>query len=267
VTDYALRLSEAELNRYRVMAEHARAAEADLWQLAGIVAGAVVADIGCGPGAILPALSEAVGPGGVVHALDADADARAAARTLIEAAGLSNTDVREGRAEDTGFEVSSFDAVMMRHVLAHNGRQEQAIVDHLAGLVRPGGAVYLLDIDGPGLRTRNADPDLADLNDKYAQFHALRGNDLQVGLRLDALLETAGLQVIGYRGWYTIITPPPGLRGPAWAGRDAMLAAGVATAEDVARWSAAFDRSEATANAPRMKLFAPMFAAVGRRPV
>ena len=44
------------------MAEQARVAESDLWQRARIVAGAQVADVGCGPGALLPALSDAVAP-------------------------------------------------------------------------------------------------------------------------------------------------------------------------------------------------------------
>ena len=39
---------------------------------------------------------------------------------------------------------------------------------------------------------------------------------------------------------------------------------GVATAEDVARWAAAFDRLDAAPTRPTV--FAPMFAAVGRRP-
>jgi hypothetical protein len=58
---YALALSEAELTRYRMMAEQARSAEADPWRRAGIVPGARVADVGCGPGALLPALAAAVG--------------------------------------------------------------------------------------------------------------------------------------------------------------------------------------------------------------
>jgi hypothetical protein len=59
---YALELDEREVERYRLMADQARADEADLWELAGIGPGARVADVGCGPGAMLPALSAAVGP-------------------------------------------------------------------------------------------------------------------------------------------------------------------------------------------------------------
>ena len=45
---YALELDEREVERYRLMAEQARADEADLWALAGIGPGARVADVGGG---------------------------------------------------------------------------------------------------------------------------------------------------------------------------------------------------------------------------
>jgi hypothetical protein len=54
------------------------------------------------------------------------------------------------------------------------------------------------------------------------------------------------------------------MRQPSWAARDAIVSAGMATAEDVARWASAFDRLDAAATRPT--LFAPMFAAIGRRP-
>jgi hypothetical protein len=43
-------LSDAELARYRAMAAHALAREGELWTAAGIVPGARVVDLGCGPG-------------------------------------------------------------------------------------------------------------------------------------------------------------------------------------------------------------------------
>ena len=143
---YALELDEREVARYRMMADQARAAEADLWELAGIGPGARVADVGCGPGALLPALSAAVGPEGRVQAVDADPAAVAGA--LVAAAALANVSVAEGRADRTGLEPGSPDAVMLRHVLAHNGGAEDAIVAHLATLPRPGGCLYLVDADG-----------------------------------------------------------------------------------------------------------------------
>jgi SAM-dependent methyltransferase len=261
---YALRLSEAEIGRYRMMAEQARLAEGELWQQAGIITGARVADIGCGPGAVLPVLAEVVGPTGSVAGLDGDSDAVAAARALVTSVGLSDVDVRRGAADATGFEPASFDAITVRHVLAHNGPSEQAIVDHLATLVRPGGCVYLLDIDARALHTRGAEPALADLNEKYLAFHRSRGNDLQPGLRLDLLLRAAGLDVVAYRGWYGIVTAPADSRPPAWAAREAMVDAGIATRTDLARWDAAFTRT--AEHGAQVTIFVPLFAAIGKRP-
>jgi len=261
---YALRLDETELQRYRMMAEQARAAEADLWELAGIRPGARVADVGCGPGAMLPALSGAVGPEGRVEAVDADPVAVAAARSLVAAAGLANVSVAEGRAERTGLGAGSLDAVMLRHVLAHNGGAEDAIVAHLATLLRPGGCLYLVDADGTAMRVLPDHPALTELAERYQAFRAARGDDNRAGLRLADRLVRAGLEVLAFRGQYLIGAPPAGVRPPGWAAREAMLAAGVVTEADVRRWDRAFRELEAAPVAPTV--FAPFFVAVGRRP-
>ena len=246
------------------MAERAHAGEADLWDLAGVGTGARVADVGCGPGAVSALLAELVGPTGHVCAVDGGAEAVAAARATMAAAGLDNVTVLQGDAADTGLEAGAFDIVMMRHVLAHNGPDEQRIVDHLATLVRPGGCVYLVDGDLASFRTWPRSTDLDDLTGRYQALHAGRGNDLLTGLRLDRLLAAAGLDVLEHRGRVEmVVLLEDGLRGPAWAARDAMVAAGLATAADVARWEAMFAAIEA--GSERYTIFVPLFAAIGRR--
>jgi SAM-dependent methyltransferase len=188
----------------------------------------------------------------------------AAARALAAAAGLANVSVAEARADHTGLAPGSLDAVMLRHVLAHNGGAEDAIVGHLATLVRPGGCVYLVDADGTAIRSLPEHADLTDLADRYAAFRSARGDDNRAGLRLADRLVRAGLEVVEFRGRYFIGQPPPGVRPPSWAAREAMVAAGVATEEDVGRWERAFHEVEAAPVAPTV--FAPFFAAVGRRP-
>jgi SAM-dependent methyltransferase len=265
VPEYALRLSEAELGRYRLMAENALRLEGDLWAAAGFVKDATVADIGCGPGAVSAVLARLVGDGGRVLAVDGDAEAVAAARETAELAGAANVTVTEGDADATGLDPGCVDAVMIRHVLAHNGGREQAIVDHAASLVRPGGSVYLVDVEFDAFRQRPPDPDIDDLDATYRRWHQGMGNDLSVGLRLAELLEVAGLEVTHYEGRYTIVPAPAGMRSPAWAARDAMVAGGAATEEDVARWAAAFERSDRD-DRRRPTLFVPLFTAAGRRP-
>jgi SAM-dependent methyltransferase len=258
---YALRLSPVELERYRMMAEVARESEADLWDTAGIRPGAVVADVGCGPGGMFPALVAAVGDAGRVVAVDGDPEAVAAARALVDANGWDNVSVEVGRADSTGIEPGSVDVVNMRHVLAHNGPREQQIVDHLATLVKPGGSVYLVDVYGAALYTKPEDPDVTELNDAYTRFHAERGNDLKTGTRLDDLLRAAGMDVVDFQGWYNIIKPQGKMRPPSWAARDAMIAAGVISADDLDRYDAALER----VLSQNATIFAPVFGAVGRK--
>jgi ubiquinone/menaquinone biosynthesis C-methylase UbiE len=264
MTDYALRLSEDEIARYRLMAERARARESEIWQQAGIVAGARVADVGCGPGALLPALSAEVGQRGSVEAIDGDDDAVAAASALVRAAGLSNVTVRQARAEATGLEEGAFDTVMTRHVLAHNGTTAQGIVQHLATLLAPGGCAFLVDIDMTAMRLRPEEPAVTQLLARYAEFQVQRGGAIQVGLHLDELLEGAGLEVESYQGISDVVKLPHGVRGPAWAAREAMIASGVVTEDEVAQWGERFDAIEAAGTT--ITLFAPRYLAVGRRP-
>jgi hypothetical protein len=153
---------------------------------------------------------------------------------------------------------------MLRHVLAHNGGGEGEIVAHLATLLRPGGCLYLIDADGTAIRTLPEYLNLEDLQQRYLTFHAARGNDVRAGLRLGERLIVAGLDLVDFRGTYLITPMPAGMRPPPWAARDAMVAAGAATEQDVTRWALAFDRLDAAGTRPT--LFAPTFVVVGRRP-
>jgi precorrin-6B methylase 2 len=261
--EYALEVSDAEIGRYQMMARNAVAAEAAQLAAAGVVAGATVADIGCGPAAMSIEIARLVGPSGRVIGVDSDPAALAAARRLIRQAGASNVSVRAGEAAGTGLQPGGADVVMMRHVLAHNGGREQAIVDHLATLIRPGGSVYLADADGTAVRILGAGPDLDDMMARYLEFHRSRGSDLTIGLRLAALLQAAGLRVISFQGAYNIVTAPPGMRPPAWAARQQMLAAGVIDEQVLGRWDAAFSRLDASPARPA--LFAPLFTAIAQR--
>jgi SAM-dependent methyltransferase len=260
-TDYALALSEEEQGCYRLMAEMAAAEEAADWVSAGISAGAAVADVGCGPGAMLAVLAERVGPGGPAIGVDRDPHAvHLAERAVVE---FPQASAHVGDADDTGLPLGAFDVAMCRHVLAHTGGREEAIVGHLARLVKPGGAVYLVDVDMTGVRVVPRDPQL-DIDDYYRAFHAGRGNDLTIGLRLGTLLDAAGLQVERYRCVSRVQRWPAGTRGPHWAAREAMLEDGIATYDDLARWDAAFDRMDLQAERPWT--FIPVFVAIGRRP-
>ena len=257
---YSLKLGEQELKRYRMMAANAADNEAAEWSAAGIVPGARIADVGCGPGAVLRLLAERVGPSGQAVGIDADPSALSMARQQI--ADLPQARVQAGHANATGLEPGVWHVVMCRHVLAHNGGREAAIVTHLASLAARGGCVYLVDVDATALRFTGSWPELEDLQQRYREFHRARGNDLSVGLRLGDLLSTAGLAVERYACRAPVLRVPPGMRPPSWAARDEMVAAGFATDADVKRWEDAFARLDSAERRPW--LFPATFVAIGR---
>jgi SAM-dependent methyltransferase len=204
-----------------------------------------------------------VGASGRVVAIERDEQALATARGLLAQSPGANVELRAGEATATGIEPGSVDVVMLRHVLAHNGGHEQAIVDHLATLLRPSGCAYLVDVDLTGMRVVGADPELDDLSDKYVSFHKARGNDPSIGLQLGGLARSAGLELASFVGVYNILEAPPGMRPPASAAYAAMVAEGAAQPADIERWEAAFTRTDAAATRPQM--FAPVFIAIGRK--
>jgi ubiquinone/menaquinone biosynthesis C-methylase UbiE len=257
-------LSEVEIARYRQMAAEARDSERDAWIAAGIVPGARIADIGCGPAAMLVELANVVGSGGRVDGIESDSKARAAAEQMVAGARLRNARILAGEATASGLEAGTYDAVMMRHVLLHNGSKVQVILAHLATLLRPRGCLFLVETDPLGWRR---DPDDSDIADCYERWFALmrhRGNDLRIGEKLGRLLVEHGLELIDRFARY--MRGPVGedyWRGGPWAARQALVDAGLATNDDVGRWDAAFSR---LFSLPSDRVFfTPFYRAIGMR--
>jgi ubiquinone/menaquinone biosynthesis C-methylase UbiE len=262
---YALRLSDAERMRYRAMAQRAVAIEGDRWTRYGIVEGAVIADVGCGPGAVLVELARRAGDRGSVVGIEPDPRARAAAEEEIASAGLANSRVVAGDGEHTGIEPGSQDAVMLRHVLFHVGTRVSAVLAHLSSLLKPGGHLYVVDTDVTASRLSFDDKDFVEQGTRYLTFQRDRGNNVDIGPRLGTAIVGAGLELMEHEAVYQKV---PGhlvaLGGPVAAAEQEMLAAGVIGAEDVARFAASRERVAAL---PHSALFIAQYIAVGRKPV
>ena len=261
---YTLELSEPERMRYRMMAGLARENEADLWEYAGIVPGARVADVGCGPGAVLTEIAQIVGPEGTVVGVEPGQPAREAAREELDSLGLEHVEVREGDGEASGLDPGAWDCVMMRHVLTHTGDAAERIVAHLATLFAPGGHLYLVDVDLDATRSSPVDPDINEQFERYAAFHRALGNDVRMGARLGALVRAAGLEVAEHRGSFQRV-PAMLLAdgGPLVSAQDAMIAEGVLKEDEVDAWSAARQRFAAQ---PDAEMWFATFIAIGRKP-
>jgi len=118
---------------FRLGADH-------LVKFAGIKAGQSVLDIATGTGAAAIAAAHEVGVNGSVVGIDLARDMLRQAERNVNAAGLTNVDVREGDAEQLPFEDGTFDAVICASAIYF-------LPDMTAGLrewkrvVKPGGVV------------------------------------------------------------------------------------------------------------------------------
>jgi SAM-dependent methyltransferase len=264
---YSLALSPDEVERYRFMAQIARADETAAWAEAGIVPGARIADLGCGPGLLLAELADVVGPSGRVAGIDRQDAAIATARQVIADGGLDHASAQHGDAWDSGLELGVWDLVNIRHVLAHNTAANVArIVEHAFALLRPEGTLYLLDVDLSGLRVVPRDDDIDDLSARYLRHLGDTGRDATIGPRLGAIVVAGGFAIVSRH--QTIMSPPREaltvFRPPAWAAREAMRETGHANDADIERWDRALTRF-ATDPPPEAAIFAPVYAVIARR--
>ncbi len=81
--------------------------------------------------------------------------------------------------------------------------------------------------------------DIADLTDRYVTYLRSVGRNPSAGPMMGSTLLGAGFELVGRDAVYPMPPPGRGVRPPAWAAREAMVDAGIATAEDVARWDRA----------------------------
>ncbi len=124
-----------------------KAAEMEVPELAKLFElkpGMTVADVGAGFGAWTIRFSRAVGPSGRVYATDIGAAQLAALRDAVQREGLTNVTVIEGALATTNLPQGCCDAVLIRDAY-HHLTEPAAIVKSLAGALKPGGRLAVID--------------------------------------------------------------------------------------------------------------------------
>ncbi len=121
-----------------------------------VARGLTVADIGTGTGGMLPYLAEVADR---IVAVDLSAEMLRRARARAEELGLDNVCFERGELEALPLESASVDAAFASLVLHHAPRPAAALAE-MARIVRPGGAVVVIDLMAHGhewLRDEQAD--------------------------------------------------------------------------------------------------------------
>ena len=108
--------------------------------------GETVADIGAGSGYYTLRLAPMLEPGGRVLAQDVTPSYLAALRDRVGAAGLANVEVIRGEPHDPRLPAGSVDAAILVHMY-HEITQPFGLLYNLAGAMKPGGRVGIVDLD------------------------------------------------------------------------------------------------------------------------
>ena len=191
---YVIRGGAEGRERLRMLARVMGPNTLALLNRAGIEAGTVCLDVGCGGGDVTLDLAGLVGPDGRVVGIDIDDEKLDLARKDAEIRQIPNVefrrvDVREVAGDET------FDVVYARFLLTHLSDPAGALTIMYEAL-RPGGTIVVEDIDSSG---QFCYPDSAAIRryiELYTSVVRKHGGDPNIGQRLPGLLLDAGFDQV-----------------------------------------------------------------------
>ncbi len=148
-------------------------------------------DVGCGAMGWLRILSEWVGPSGQVVGTDIDESLLDAARSFLEAEGISNVELVVDDLFESKMAPQSFDLVHARYVIAPLGRGREQVASYRR-LVRPGGSLVLEEWDLGSWHFNPPAPAADRLIRLLAEVFAVLGGE--AGRGLPELLREIGIE-------------------------------------------------------------------------
>ncbi|GAA2256454.1 methyltransferase domain-containing protein [Streptomyces amakusaensis] len=174
------------------------AANSAAYLLGELTPGALVLDIGCGPGTITADLAALV-PGGRVTGVDREPGIVERARAEAAGRGLANTEFAVADVNELDFPDDSFDVVHAHQVLQHLGDPVRALRE-MRRVCRPGGLVAVRDSDYGGFTWFPESPALDEWNRLYHRVARASGGEPDAGRRLLSWARSAGFTDITATG-------------------------------------------------------------------
>jgi SAM-dependent methyltransferase len=189
--NYLLADQPSELERLQLQSRVWEPTGRQLLSTVGDGSGRRALDVGCGALGWLRILSEWVGPSGQLVGTDIDESLLAAARSFLEAEGISNVELLVDDLFESKLEPQSFDLVHARFVIAPLGRGGEQVASYRR-LVRPGGSLVLEEWDLGSWHFNPPAPAAERLISLLSEIFAARGGE--AGRGLPELLNEVGIE-------------------------------------------------------------------------
>ena len=210
--DYLLADQPSELERLQLQSRVWEPAGRQLLSKLDGGAGGRAVDVGCGALGWLRILSEWVGRSGRVVGGDVDESLLDAARSFLDAEGISNVELVVDDLFESKLEPQSFDLVHARYLIAPLGRGSEQVAAHRR-LVKPGGALVLEEWDLGSWHFNPPAPGAERLIGLLSEIFGELGGE--AGRELPSLLREIGVEEPGIDAHVVALSPGrPYLRLP-----------------------------------------------------
>lgn len=176
---YVLATGRAGAKALDIQQEYIAKGSYDLLQKAGLKAGMVVYDIGCGSGAMTLYLAQQVGPKGHVFAVDISEEQLNITKQKVKEAGLSNVSFIQ--ADVQKFEAPpQADIVYFRFVLVHLQEPKLAL-ENMYGLLKDGGKLAFQEPTWETIHTNYPKDFLNEYRDAVIKLGEMKGVNYNLG--------------------------------------------------------------------------------------
>jgi SAM-dependent methyltransferase len=203
--DYLLADQPSELERLQLQSRVWEPAGRQLLSKLDGGSGGRALDVGCGALGWLRILSEWLGPSGQVVGGDVDESLLGAARSFLDAEGISNVELVVDDLFESKLEPQSFDLVHARYLIAPLGRGGEQVAAHRR-LVKPGGALVLEEWDLGSWHFNPPAPAAERLIGVLSEIFGVLGGE--AGRALPELLREIGIDEPGIDAH--VVALPPG---------------------------------------------------------
>lgn len=158
----------------------------------GYAAGSLVLEAGCGVGAQTVTVA-GKSPEASIVSIDVSEESVAEARSRVEAAGLTNVEIREANIFDLPFDDATFDHVFVCFVLEHLADPVAALTA-LRRVLKPAGTITVIEGDHGSTFFHPANAVADQAVGCLVELQRLAGGDALIGRRLHPLLRAAGFR-------------------------------------------------------------------------